>query len=67
MCLCAVCVCVLSVSVCCLYLCLGVTVSMEPLGLVHVRRVRRLLREELGQTAWNRDKPRVYLTLNAFK
>ena len=31
--------------VCCLYLCLGVTVGMEPLGLVHVRRVRR---EELG-------------------
>ncbi|KAF0295163.1 Chloride channel protein 2 [Amphibalanus amphitrite] len=42
-------------------------VSMEPLGLVHVRRVRRLLREELGQMAWNRDKPRVYLTMNAFK
>ncbi|XP_043228054.1 uncharacterized protein LOC122384578 [Amphibalanus amphitrite] len=42
-------------------------VSMEPLGLVHVRRVRRLLREELGQLAWNRDKPRVYLTMNAFK
>ena len=31
-----------SVFVCCLYLCLGVTVSMEPLGLVHVRR------EEVG-------------------
>ncbi|XP_043214203.1 uncharacterized protein LOC122377821 isoform X2 [Amphibalanus amphitrite] len=41
--------------------------SMEPLGLVHVRRVRRFLREELGQAAWQRERPKFYLTMNAFK